>query len=362
MITYDNEIKVLLVSPVPPPAGGDSTWARKYIDYCNELGLPLFHVNTSMIGKRSISTSDTISLWDEIKRCFRIWNNISRILKSEKIDVCHFNCNCSPRGMVRDLISIKKIARKKIKIVLHCRCNVKDQVSKSPNGLSLFIKLAKKSNVIFVQNKESYEFVKSLTKTNVMIMPNFIEDDLVATNKAVKQSLNSIVYIGHIRKTKGIDEIVEVSKKYPSYKFILVGPVTEDYTNNYFSQFKNIVLVGDQPHERIIDYLDDADLFLFPTYTEGFSNSLLEAMARGVPVVTTNVGANEDMLENVGGYLVNPKDVEGLCNKIKDIESYETRLFMSSWNIRKVKENYALQTVFNKIRNIYRCLVNEDDN
>lgn len=49
--------------------------------------------------------------------------------------------------------------------------------------------------------------------------------------------------------------------------------------------------------ERVKNLLDQAGVFVFPSHSEGFVNALLEATARGVPIITTPVRANADMIE-----------------------------------------------------------------
>ena len=62
-------------------------------------------------------------------------------------------------------------------------------------------------------------------------------------------------------------------------------------------------------------HFPDADIFLFPTLSEGFSNALLEAMASGLPIVATSVGAAPDLLESqISAMLVPIRDVDALVD------------------------------------------------
>lgn len=132
----------------------------------------------------------------------------------------------------------------------------------------------------------------------------------------------------------------------------MVGGFTEEYSNSGFFP-SNIEITGNIPVNLVIKKLDESDLFLSPTYSEGFSNALLEAMARGLPVVTTDVGANKDMVENKGGIIVAPNNINELCNALNDIQSIETRRKMSEWNIDKVYKKYTSDVVIKDILDIY---------
>ena len=100
--------------------------------------------------------------------------------------------------------------------------------------------------------------------------------------------------------------------------------------------------------------LDNADVFVFPSLTEGFSNALLEAMARGLPVIATDVGAARDMIENSGGIIVPVHDVNAMQHALNNMERVETRKVMSEWNINKVKSCYEYDQVLKNIFHIYK--------
>ena len=108
----------------------------------------------------------------------------------------------------------------------------------------------------------------------------------------------------------------------------------------------------------VIRLLDDADVFMFPTYSEGFSVSLLEAMARGLPCLTTDVGANKEMLENIGGVIVKPRDSAAVIKAFKMLSLSETRYKMSMWNLQKVREEYTEEKVLREFVSIYRGTIN----
>ena len=82
--------------------------------------------------------------------------------------------------------------------------------------------------------------------------------------------------------------------------------------------------------------------------------ALAEAMARGLPAVTTDVGANKDMLEDKGGKVVKVSDIDAMQNAINDCSPKEVREQMSSWSITKVKTHYLTQKVMELFEEIYK--------
>ena len=117
------------------------------------------------------------------------------------------------------------------------------------------------------------------------------------------------------------------------------------------------MLVGEQKTEKVFEYYQTADVYLFPSYTEGFSLSLLEAMACGLPCIATDVGANRDMLEEKGGIIVPAKNVDAIVDAFKKLEDRNVRKDISSWNIEKVKNNYTRTSVLDEIMDIYKRIV-----
>lgn len=357
----NKNIRIMLVSPLPPPAGGDSTWAFKYLRFAKENNLNIYHVNTSLIGKRAETASDDMNLRDELLRTKHIWKQIRTTLK-KNIQIVHFNSNCSKRGLMRDFISVSIIAHKKIPIIFHCRCNVSDQIKNSKIALYFFKRISKKIRIFFVQNNSSFKFVSSHVKTRVVIMPNYIESSfLIFKNKPISKRIKSAIFVGHIRKTKGIDELLNLSAAYPNIEFRLAGPITSDYSVDFFEKYSNVFLCGSLDSELIVQELDNSDVFIFPTYTEGFSNALLEAMSRGMPIITTDVGSNLDMLENAGGIIIQPKNSQQLIDAFDSIQPFDIRNSMSLWNVKKVMNCYTIENVFKKMYSFYEELINENN-
>ena len=81
--------------------------------------------------------------------------------------------------------------------------------------------------------------------------------------------------------------------------------------------------------------------------------ALLESMARGVPCITTSVGANSEMLENKGGVVTAIGDVDSMARAFENMQPADVRRYMSEWNILKVKENYTVNAVMKALVEVY---------
>ena len=161
------------------------------------------------------------------------------------------------------------------------------------------------------------------------VVPNFIQENWILKNKKeINKEIKKIMFIGHVQPAKGVEDIFEVSKIYPEIQFVLAGPVKSN--NDGLIVSKNVKLLGAIEQKDVQGLLDSADVFLFPTRSEGFSMALTEAMARGIPIITTRVGANLEMIEEYGGVGVSVGDVTGIVQAIEKLKNVETRTKMSN--------------------------------
>ena len=100
------------------------------------------------------------------------------------------------------------------------------------------------------------------------------------------------------------------------------------------------------------------DIFVLPTYTEGFPNVILESMACGCAIVTTPVGAIPEMLEEENGkqygILVSPQNVQELKEGIEKMLNNETLKQECRKNVQqRVNERYNIDTVWKQMSKIW---------
>lgn len=350
-------MKILLISPLPPPNGGDAIWTKKILNYLTIHQINVAHVNTSIIGKRAIVLGDRIIYAHEFVRLCLIWYSAIKNLMKFKPDVVHFVSNCAPRGIFRDFGTIFIVKMINVPLVMHCHSNVCDSIGKSAISIAFLRWSLNLASEVVVLNTESENYVNSLKQEGCKILPNFIEDDYVLNEKIIHDDVVNVLFVGHLVKTKGVFELVEVARRFPNIKFTMAGILTNDMDDMQLP--KNIDLVGDVKNTRVTELLDCADIFLLPTYTEGFSIAILEAMSRGLPIITTPVGSNKEMLECNGGILAPVGDIDSICDAITKLQCPTIRREMSHWNIVKVRNHYTGSTIINRLLDLYGLLIKQ---
>ncbi len=346
-------MKILLLSPLPPPSGGIAIWTQQYLEYMAGLGHEVDLVDISVQGRRAKNYTK-MNVLEELLRTGKILFRTVSLLMKRKYDVVHFNTSCSRKGIVRDNIIARTIGLFHGNLLLHCRCNLcyALRIKRSKKCFASMLKASKKCIVL---NRISQDFVRTNFGVETELMPNFISADLVDQNKKeIRPTVTRMLYVGHLLPTKGCDIIIEAAKSFPEIEFRLVGHIGEKIAS--LEKTDNVVFTGEQGHDKVFEEYRDADVLLFPTHTEGFPLTITEAMASGMPIITTRVGAIGDMLEEKGALYIEVNDCEGLKNAIIAISDASLRAEMSEFNKQKVLSEYTIDKVIHKLCEIYQTI------
>lgn len=202
------------------------------------------------------------------------------------------------------------------------------------------------TNIIAVSNGIKETANKEISNKKISIIHNgssngmIINDFVNASydNGKTRTELNILdqdfVYgfVGRLVGDKGINELVEsfneLNKTNDSIKLILVGSYEEDLdpikdsTKKIIKNNPNIIETGFQ--KDVKKYLSIMDVFVSPSYREGFGLSLLEANLMQIPVIATNItGYKEIIMEGKNGFLIPSKNKDALHNKMNEV--YENK-------------------------------------
>lgn len=131
-------------------------------------------------------------------------------------------------------------------------------------------------------------------------------------------------FVGRLGKEKGCNELFrafqEIKKTVPNAKLLFVGPIEKEESIDpelleYFWKCDDIIKTDRVTH--VEKYTSAMDVFVLPSYREGFGMSVVEASAMEVPVVVTEYpGPSSAMLDGVTGYAVPVQDDKKLCQRI----------------------------------------------
>ncbi|MBE6589654.1 MAG: glycosyltransferase family 4 protein [Ruminococcaceae bacterium] len=360
-------MKICMVAPVPPPYGGIGNWVLLMDEFVRDKeNVEFVHVNTAPKSRGL----DGRSLWDRVVvqgfSMFGKKNELKHILKKEKIDAIHITTS-GQLAVIRDTMLLKAAKKGKTPTVYHIRFGRIPEIAQANTREWRMIKKAMEvaSCVIAIDTKTLAAIKKYAPDVNVCYIPNPF--DLAKLERAgIKAELplrKELVFVGWVIKTKGIEELLEawecVKDTYPEWKLRIIGPYAEDYYKELSSRFSfdRVIFDGEKKHDEAMTLLAGAEGFILPSYTEGFPNAVLEAMALEKPIIATNVGAIPDMLENGCGIVIPAKDTEALKEALEHLLSNDKERQTMSKNARaKLESDYTVETVFGEYEKIWSAL------
>jgi len=169
-----------------------------------------------------------------------------------------------------------------------------------------------------------------------------------------------VIYVGRLVPEKCVDHVLkiwhDIRSKYPDAFLLIVGEGEEE------QRLRKMHVEGVQFTGQVTDavpYLQSADLFVLPSSTEGLSNSMLEAMSCGLPVVATSVGGAPDVIQhNVSGYLIPPDNVDSLRSGLEKLLENEGFRFTLGSNARsRIVSHFSLDSIAERLVSLYRHLL-----
>ncbi|RWX01458.1 N-acetyl-alpha-D-glucosaminyl L-malate synthase BshA [Flavobacterium cerinum] len=205
-------------------------------------------------------------------------------------------------------------------------------------------------------------------KKEIYVIPNFIEIDKNRIDETSEchrslmatETQKIVTHISNFRQVKRIPDVIkifnEIQKVMPA-KLMMVGDGPEkEGAEKLCEQLgisDKVIFFGNSNEiNKILCY---SDLFLLPSETESFGLAALEAMASGVPVISSNTGGLPEVnREGYSGYLSDVGDVQDMAKKAISILSDDKKLLEFKSNALKVAQEFDIQNVMPMYEELYR--------
>lgn len=145
-----------------------------------------------------------------------------------------------------------------------------------------------------------------------------------------KEGIFTFIFVGRIVGDKGINELVsafaELHKKYENTRLLLVGRFEDELdplkaeTLKIMNDNHGMELLGPKYGDDLLAYYAVSDCFVFPSYREGFPNTVMEAGAMGLPSIVTDInGSREIIIDGKNGVIIPSKNKDALYQAMEEM-------------------------------------------
>ena len=291
---------------------------------------------------------------------FRL-KRLSKIIKKEKPDLI---VTFQPEPSFRILL-LKILNR--IPVVLSVRNDPSIEYKSIKRKIMMKILYPLADGYVFQTQDAKNYFSKIIKRKKVAIIPNPINEQFIADKLYVGKREKTIVTVGRIEKQKNqkllIDAFEKISKDYDEYKLLIYGEGRlrkdlEKYVKK-IELSKKVIFKGQV--DNIKEEIFKAGIFVLSSDYEGMPNALMEAMALGIPSVSTDCpcgGPKNIIKNNENGILVKVNDVNELKEAIKKLIEDDKFAKKISYNAIKIRETFNPI----KIANMWKDFIIETKN
>ena len=362
--------KVLIVGPVPGPPGGVASLVQAMLDshLGDEYGLSV--LDTAQKGRLRYNP-DVPGLLSPFYIMFHLLK-LGYLLRKGQEQIVHLQA-CSSLSFLRDslFIVIARVWKKKVVCHFHGMLCQQYPLFRYRILRRYFCFIMRYVDVLILLSPRFVsEFDTIIPRTEKLVVPNFAPSFNLADERS--QSGVGVLFVGRLSAKKGVYDLLKAAialRSEPAIHFHLAGlEETQADKNRILCELRNnhiqekVHLAGYVQGRAKARLFACSDILVLPSYTEVFPMVILEAMAAGMPVIATPVGAIPDMvIDGVNGFIVPEGDHELLAERIRYLLGHpRERREMGRNNLRKFNEEYSLQVNIQRISKIYSSLLGDE--
>jgi glycosyltransferase involved in cell wall biosynthesis len=260
------------------------------------------------------------------------------------------------------------------RVLLHPHCGFPALYINRPRWWQWFFRwIIRRTNGVVTLSREWNQLTAVVPGCTVYFLPNAIDltayraiaaERRIAAKKPIQLKA---LYLGYLGKTKGTFDLVEAAKKIVSRNLPIVidlvgeelGPGELEQLEKQIDQARlgnTITLHPVASGSKKIDAFYDADIFVYPSYSEGMPIAVIEAMACGLPIIATRVGGLPDLVsDGINGILIDVGNPEQIASAFEYLSANsEMRLSMQMKSYQTAFEEFDIEILVPRLVNIYR--------
>ena len=356
--------KVLVIGPVSA-VGGMATSMQL------QLGSALGDQFELVPFDNSKRTPQHRAWWEGLVSQWAIAADLVRLIRRVRPALVHIH-TCSGLTFFRTILDMIIARCLRVPVILHIRGG---RFAEFLNGLRLLSRavvrraLVGAECVIVLSPKWADRLRAFDPRINLQVVANGVRTSEFSGSQP-RSGPVKVVFVGTTKKAKGADDLIEaVARLDPSLRETLevriIGPDPEGRASAIEALIQRLSLqqvvqvAGMLSGQEVRRELEEASIFVLPSYAEAMPNALLEAMACGLPAVVTDVGAMPEVIsDGVEGFLVKPGDVAHLCVRVGHlIRNPELRERMGQAARARAVRDFGQDGVVRRLSELYRATI-----
>jgi len=332
MSTKQKLKNLLVIGPLPPPVAGTSVSFKLFCDFLenqpDKISFTTINTAPKKLGAIPLFSFKNFSTASRV-----LWGTLLHIRKSNCVLL--FGSNQFLISLMPLCLLIAKVARKKFYVRSFGGSFDSYYQNLSPTVRRYVGWVLKHVDGLIVETKSKQDFFSKFMGDRAHLVPGYRDSvEIDTSHKHIRQPEDSLklVYVGHIRKQKGVFDLLDslqlLHASHPSKVTCdFYGPVYEEDSVLFSQQVDETTGAtygGLLEASQVIQTIANYDVFVFPSYYpgEGHPGVLIEAMMAGLPIVTTNFKAIPELIEDgFNGLLVSPNDPTALADTVNNLRT-----------------------------------------
>lgn len=361
-------MKILMLNYEFPPLGGGAANANRHIleEFTKEdVEIDLITSSPHDYSEEQFSDDitiykvdvdkDEIHHWKQIEIIRYIWKGFkkSRELKDENdYDAIHawFGFPC---GLMAKILGLPYIVSLRGSDVP----GYNERFSLQYIFLTPIIKSVWRSAERVIPNSQGLmELAQETLNIGMQVVPNGVDTETFQPRYDSNGDLLQLLCVARLTPRKRIKDIIKALEGVKKTKLVIIGEGPQENKLKKLAYKLDIEdkveFLGYIPHQNLPERYQQADIFVMPSLNEGMSNTILEAISSGLPVITTQTGGTEELIgEN--GIVVPKKSPSSVKSAIQEYRNNPVKLREQAENSREIAEEMSWKNVADKYLEIY---------
>jgi glycosyltransferase involved in cell wall biosynthesis len=361
--------KIIILGKIPPPYYGPAIATEIILNSRLREEFDLVHIDTRL--NSSMKTMGKFG-WKKIFLTMKIYFCFIRTLLNTEDGLVLVPIGQKTSALIKDSIFILSARMKSKKVLLHLRGSalLTWYESRSVIGRTFFKWIFSRcSGAIVLGNKLKYIFEPFLPAEKLFVIPN--GHDYFFPKRSNLDSKFSALYLANLQSGKGIEDVLNAIGllSESDRNRIILKVVGSWKSNNFEKKCRAIVEEKKLPvtfynpmiGQSKLQVLADADIFVFPPRSpEGHPWVIIEAMAAGLPVISTDQGAiTESVIDGLNGYIVDANNPLQISEKIIHlIHNPDVLKSMGKESRRLYLANFTEERMIEKLASVFKTVLN----